>query len=269
VFVPPPFWKMSWFWSVIGASLVVAAAGAGRYVVWHRMRGEVLRLKSQQALEKERLRIAQDLHDDFGTRVTEISIASALAKKNPAFPATAGADFDRISNLSRALVAALYETVWAINPENDNLDALGNYLCQMANNLCEQAHLPCRLEGRDLPRTIEVSSQTRHNVTMAVKEAVHNVIKHASATELTLNIAYEKDELIVSIQDNGCGFAAGGDRAGHGLINMKRRLADIGGTCDIESRMGSGTTVQLRLRLPAGKATEIRPPSGAAKALLL
>ena len=268
VFVPPPFWKMSWFWSLAGPSLFVAAAGTGRYVVWRRMRGEVLRLKSQQALEKERLRIAQDLHDDFGARVTEISIASALAKKNPGFPATAGADFDRISNLSRALVSALYETVWAINPENDNLDALGNYLCQMANNLCEQVQLPCRLQGHDLPRTIEVSSHTRHNITMAVKEAVHNVIKHAGASKVTLSVAYEDNELTVSIQDNGCGFAPGGERAGHGLMNMKRRLADIGGTCEIESRPGSGTAVQLRLRLPAGMANE--PPKPAAvKSLLL
>ena len=269
VLVPPPFWKMSWFWSVIGASLFMAALGAGRYVVWHRMRREVLRLKSQQALELERLRIAQDLHDDFGARVTEISIASALAKTNPDFPATAGADFDRISNLSRALVSALYETVWAINPENDNLDALGNFLCQMANHLCEQAHLPCRLQGRDLPRSIEVSSQTRHNITMAVKEAVHNVIKHAGASELTLTIAYEDNELEVCIQDDGCGFAPSGERAGHGLINMKRRLADLGGTCDIESRLGSGTTVELRLRLPAANSNGNGKPARIVKSLRL
>ena len=86
---------------------------------------------------------------------------------------------------------------------------------------------------------------------------------------MTLNIAYEENELAVSIQDNGCGFATGGDRAGHGLINMKRRLADIGGTCGIESRIGFGTTVQLRLRLPAGNAKEIGRPAAAAKSLRL
>jgi signal transduction histidine kinase len=268
VFVPPPFWRMSWFWSVIGAVMVVAAAGAGRYVVWQRMRGEMLRLKSEQALEKERLRIAQDLHDDFGARVTEISIASALARKNPGFPATAGADFDRISSLSRALVSALYETVWAINPENDNLDALGNYLCQMANNLCEQAQLPCRLQGLDLPQNIQVSSHMRHNITMAVKEAVHNVVKHAAATELTLRISYEEKDLAVSIQDNGRGFALGEARGGNGLTNMKRRLADIGGTCEIESRVGSGTTVHMRLRLPAGNSIETSTPAAATTLLL-
>jgi hypothetical protein len=67
----------------------------------------------------------------------------------------------------------LYETVWAVNPANDNLDALGTYLCQITNNLCKPAQLPCRLEITDLPRNVQVSSQLRHNVAMAVKEATH------------------------------------------------------------------------------------------------
>src|SRR4029078_6810005 len=138
----------------------------------------------ERALENERLRIAQDLHDDFGARGTEISIASALAKKKPNRPDTARGGFARISTLSRDLVTALYETVWAVNPENDNLDALGNYLCQMVHQLCEQAKLSCRLRVPELPRDVQVASQLRHNVILAVKEAINNIIKHASATEV-------------------------------------------------------------------------------------
>jgi len=128
----------------------------------------------------------------------------------------------------------------------------------MANNLCEQAQLPFRLEGFDLPGNIEVSSQTRHDLTMAVREAVHNVIKHAGASELTLRLAYQQEELKVSIQDNGCGFATSEQRGGNGLTNMKRRLAGLGGTCEIDSRPGSGTTVRMRLSVPANSPMEIR-----------
>ncbi|MGC3956564.1 MAG: sensor histidine kinase [Verrucomicrobiota bacterium] len=248
VLVPPLFWRTTWFWGVVIAATFLMAAVAWRYIVWQRVRREMVRLKHERALENERLRIAQDLHDDFGARVTEISIASALASKKPNISETAGADFDRISNLSRELVFALYETVWAVNPENDNLDALGNYLCQMINRLCEQAQLPCRLRMGDLPQEIQVSSQTRHNIMMAVKEAVHNVIKHAQASEVILSVEFAASLLTISVQDNGRGFPSAQDRVGNGLTNMKRRLADLGGTCDIHSNDLGGTNVVLRLQ---------------------
>ena len=153
IIVPPPFWRQPWFWPLCAIFATALAFGNWRYVSWRKVRQEMLRLKSHQVLEKERLRIAQDIHDDLGARITEISLASALAKKTPALPEAVGADFDRISKMSRDLVAALYETVWAVNPENDNLDSLGTYLCQTTNNLCKQAHQPCRLEMDELPRT--------------------------------------------------------------------------------------------------------------------
>jgi hypothetical protein len=173
VVVSPPFWKQPWFWPLCAALVLAAAVGNWRYLVWRRIRREMVRLKNQQVLEKERLRIAQDIHDDLGARITEICLASALAKQNSSSPAAASADFDHISSMGRELVAALYETVWAVNPANDNLDALGTYLCQITNNLCKPAQLPCRLEITDLPRNVQVSSQLRHNVAMAVKEATH------------------------------------------------------------------------------------------------
>jgi signal transduction histidine kinase len=251
VVVSPPLWRQPWFWPLCAAMAVAGAFGVWRYWEWRRVRHEMLRLKSQQVLEKERLRIAQDIHDDLGARITEISLASALAKTNSLTPDAASADFDRISSMSRDLVSALYETVWAVNPENDNLDALGNYLCQMTNNLCKHAQLPCRLEIQDLPQHIHVSSQVRHNIAMAVKEATHNVIKHAKATEITLRVAYENGDLNVSVRDNGVGFNPDEkeDSFGNGLNNMKRRMTDIGGHCRLESQPGQGTSVQMRLAL--------------------
>lgn len=247
--VPPPLWRTPWFLGVALTAVLIVGVGTWRYLAWRRMQREMVRLKSERALENERLRIAQDLHDDFGARATEISIASALAKKKPNFPATASADFDRISTMSRELVSALYETVWAVNPENDNLDALGNYLCQMTNRLCEQAQLSCRLRVVELPPDVQVSSQMRHNLIMAAKEAVHNVIKHAHASELTLGVAFTQNLLTVAIQDNGRGFSPDESPAGNGLVNMQRRLTDIGGTYRVESQPSGGTTVTMQLPL--------------------
>jgi signal transduction histidine kinase len=209
----------------------------------------MLRLKNEQALEQERLRIAHDIHDDLGARVTEISLLSAMSQSNPAFPEKARGEFERISHMSRELVSALYQTVWAVNPENDNLDALGNYLCQMVNQMCERVKLRCRFEMAELPREIPISSQTRHNITMGVKEAVHNAIKHAKASEICIHLTYKENLLTISVEDNGCGFQPVDRAAGHGLANMKKRMVNVGGSCAIDSRPGQGTTVYFRLLL--------------------
>ncbi len=260
VLVPPPFWRMPWFWGAALVGITAAVFGAWRYLAWYRIRREMSQLKGQQALERERLRIAHDIHDDLGARVTQISLLSAMSVDNPAFPEKARADFDRISTMSRELVSALYETVWAVNPENDNLDALGNYLCQMLNQLCERSQFRCRFHVLDLPREMLVSSQTRHNITMAVKEAVHNVIKHADASELVMHMAFTGNLLAISIKDNGRGFAPNGHLAGNGLANMKRRLEDVGGKCFIESQPGKGATVHIELVIKlAGKNGQPQP----------
>ncbi len=249
VFVPQPFWKTPWFWGLAFIAFLALLAGTSRYFVWHKMRREMDRLKHQRALEKERLRIAHDIHDDLGARVTQISLLSAMAQNNGTFPDKARTDFDRISKMSRELVSALYETVWAVNPENDNLEAQGNYLCQMVNQLCEGTQIRCRFHVLGLPHEVQVSSQTRHNINMAVKEAVHNVIKHARASEVTIRMTLADDSLSILIQDDGVGFRPDATFGGNGLTNMKQRLGNIGGSCEIESETGNGTTVRMRLKI--------------------
>jgi signal transduction histidine kinase len=240
---------MPWFWGLAVIVISAAMVGISRYFVWHRMRREMIRLKHQRALEQERLRIAHDIHDDLGARVTQISLLSAMAHDNATFPEKARADFNRISTMARELVSALYETVWAVNPENDNLEAQGNYLCQMVNQLCERTSIRCRFHVLGLPNEVQLSSQTRHNINMAVKEAVHNVIKHARATEVTIRMTFAEGTLNISIEDDGAGFQSDAKSAGNGLSNMKQRLAKIGGSCVIESAPGKGTKVLMRLAI--------------------
>ncbi len=243
--VPPVFWKTSWFWSGLLIVILVVLGGSWRYVAMQRMEREMLHLKNQQALERERLRIAHDIHDDLGARVTQISLLSAMSQRDPEFSDKARLNFEQISQMSRDLVSALYQTVWAVNPENDNLDALGNYICQMVNQLCDRVPFRCRLNVPDLPREVPVTSQIRHNISLAVKEAVHNVIKHAKASEVKITADYTNNVLTILVQDDGCGFQPAGSTIGNGLANIKHRLADIGGSCTYESSPGHGTTVRM------------------------
>ncbi len=245
--MPLVFWRTPWFWVSAVTMLLASGAGGWRYGIWRQKRVQFQNLERRLAVDRERLRIAQDIHDDLGARVTQISLLSAVAQGKTTMPEEARAEFGKVSQMTRDLVSALYETVWAVNPENDNFDALANYLCQMSNQYCLQAGLRCRLESPEAPPDNVLTSQVRHNLIMAVKEAIHNVVKHARATEVRLRIAFEPSALLIGIHDDGCGFDPATRPPGTGLGNLRRRLQDIGGTFTLESRLGVGTTVSLRL----------------------
>lgn len=249
VLVPPPLWSRTWFWPAVGIPSAALMVMVGRYLNSRRMRRELNRLEWQRALEQERLRIARDIHDDLGARLTEVSLKSALAKRKYDLPSDVAEDFEQISTLCRELVASLYATVWTVNPKNDNLNALGDFLCQIGLRLSDQAQFACRLEVPSLPKDVEISSRVRHNLAMSVTEAVHNVIKHARATELCLKVSFEGGLLEILVEDNGCGFDQTRTPAGNGLKNMKDRLASVGGTCLIQNRAGGGTTVRMQLSI--------------------
>ncbi|HTI73156.1 MAG TPA: sensor histidine kinase [Candidatus Limnocylindria bacterium] len=244
--VPAPFWETPWFWVSIGTLAVAAWAGSWRVVVRRRMQSELQRLEHLRMLERERLRIAQDIHDDLGARVTQISLMSAMAQRKASLPDEARADFGIVSQMTRDLVGALYETVWAVNPENDHLDALASYLCQVANQLCTTAELPCRLDVGELPATTPLDSHVRHNLLMAAKEAINNVIKHAQAREVRVSLAWKPPALDITIADNGIGFDPEQVASHNGLSNMKRRMESNGGTLEIRSVPSGGTEVRLR-----------------------
>lgn len=247
VIVAQPLWKRTWFWTTILVLFTAAVMGSGRYLIWRRMKREMVHLKNQQALESERLRIAHDIHDDLGAQVTQISMATAMSLLDPALSDKTRAELDQIRQMSRDLVSALYQTVWVVNPEYDNLDALGNHLCQLANQLCKQTNFRCRLVVSDLPRHIQISSSVRHNLSMIVKESIHNAIKHARGSEIVMTINFNNNLVAILIEDNGCGFHVTHERVGNGLINMQQRMKDVGGKFSIERRPERGTIVKLTL----------------------
>lgn len=258
-----PIWQKPFPWVLSLFLLLVAMAGSNRYYTRRKFRLEMDRLERQREVEQERLRIARDIHDDLGARVTQISMLSSMATCNPVFPKNARGALDQIFQISQELISALYETVWSVKPENDNLYALGNYLRLISSQVCDPAQLRCRLQVPDLPREVEVSSQTRHNIAMAAKEAMHNVIKHAQASEICITVTLEKMLLSISIRDNGCGFNPTAAVLGNGLSNMRDRLEKIGGRCRVEALPGAGTTVWFELMVGPGEIRhETRPASG-------
>ncbi|MGH7993313.1 MAG: sensor histidine kinase [Limisphaerales bacterium] len=208
------------------------------------------RVEHQRAMEQERARIAQDLHDELGSGITEISMLATVAGSATAPGNGPGGHLEDIGDRARRMVTALDEIVWAMNPKHDSLMSLVSYSCLYADRLLKLANITCQLKGAvDLPdRT--VSSVHRHEFFLAFKEAITNVIRHAGASEVRLGFRLIGNRLRLSIADNGRGLAAdAGPRSGNGLVNMRERLRKMGGRFEIASQKGRGTTVRFYVPL--------------------
>jgi signal transduction histidine kinase/streptogramin lyase len=252
----PHFWQTTWF-LVLSAAAIMAAAGMGVHLDARRRLHRKLELvERQRAVEQERARIARDIHDDLGASLTRISLLSDAVPTEQVSPPQAGEALGRIFTTSRQLVQTLDEIVWAVNPRFDTLDSLASYLGNYAQELLEAAGIRCRLDMPVSLPALPLTAEVRHILFLAFKEALNNVIKHAAASEVRITLALESGGLVLCVQDNGAGFASSPAMAaplsktarltgGYGLGNMRQRLAEIGGRCEIHSLPEGGAKIQF------------------------
>jgi signal transduction histidine kinase len=250
--VLPHFWETRWFRASVALLAALLAVAVGALITRARMRGRMLRLEAQTSREKERARIAQDLHDDLGASLTEISLLANLAAEERPPNGDDDDTLPEVAAKARALVGALDEIVWAINPRHDTLRSLAEYLAAFGGKYLGRAGITLR---RDLPRDlpdVSLDAERRHNIFLAAREALNNAVKHSEATEVWLRVRLESGEVKVCVEDNGRGLRTGADELGEGLRNMRERMKRIGGTCEIESD-ANGTRVSLSLPLASNE----------------
>ena len=249
--VAPFFWQTWQFRAGGAAAFTLAVIGLVRYVFFRRLRRQLRLLEQQTALDKERARIAKDIHDDLGASLTQIALLGELAQQDSLSPDKASERVGRISTTARQAIRSLDEIVWAVNPRNDTLAHLIDYTGQFTLDYLRLAGIRCRLDFPEQAPPRQVSTDARHNLFLAIKEALTNIVKHAQATEVWLRISAEPDTLRIVVEDNGRGFdGAPQDAFAEGLRNMRQRLAELGGRCELESRPGTGTKVNFELPWP-------------------
>ncbi len=257
--VPTPLYLQAW---AIGLYVIVAVAlvaGIVRIVSHRRLRTALARLEQQQTIERERMRIARDMHDEMGSKLTKISFLSEHAQMDAENHGPNTGKMQAIAQTSRELLQTMDEIVWVVNPHNDTLENLITYLSHYAIEYFQNTPVECELR---LPQEIPhhpFSSEVRHNLFLTFEEALNNVLKHSGASSVQVEMKANRMEFQVRITDNGSGFtvptrSAAADRApakrgGNGLRNMRQRLADIGGECIIASQPGNGTTITARIPL--------------------
>lgn len=250
VHVKLPYWKKLWFWAACALAAPVLPFLYARHLIRRRINRH---LRNAQLIADERLRIARDLHDDLGTRLSHISLLGAHAGGTIADP-EAKASFQQITNMAGELISALSETVWMLNSRNNQLESLVDYLCRLVSELCRLSEMRCRIDALSVTEDVSISHEFRHHFTLSVKESVNNALRHSQASEIRMRIWLEGNVLRTTITDNGIGFSVENRRKGSGLDSISQRMATIHGKYLIEVLEEGGLKVSLEA--PLGETAE-------------
>jgi signal transduction histidine kinase len=249
VSVHPFFWQTKWFLAL--AVAVVAGSGALliRRATVRRLKRRLDELHRQHAMERERARIARDIHDELGANLTSIGLLADIGRRHKLDPAAVSNDFNQISQTARESVIAMDAIVWAINPRNDSLDHFANYIAQFAREFFGPTQIRTRLGlPTDLP-VVPLPAETRHQMFLLVKEAFNNVVRHARATEVHFDLACDDRALKLTIADNGIGFVGNTTSSGNGIPNMRERIERLGGTLLLTTAAAKGTRLEFTIPL--------------------
>lgn len=237
VIITPPYWQTWWFRILAGATVLGLLYAAYRY-----------RLNKLLAIERLRLRIAGDLHDDIGSRLSSIALMSDVARNRVRNPMHGEDALAKISTSAREAASVLKDVVWTIDPE---CDTMGDMVQRMRDLAIEQ--LGETVQSVRLPvegANIALDLATRRNLLLIYKEALHNIQSHARASQVSIDGLLEDGTFRLTISDNGVGFEPGAIQAGHGLKSMQQRAKAMGAELKFDSMPGGGATLTIKLKIP-------------------
>lgn len=233
----PPWWQSWWFKSIFLVLISVALVLIIRNYYWRKFRQQQLLLEKQQAIEKERARIATDMHDDLGAGLSTIRFLSEKVKRNT-FSEVTRDDVEKMQMASNELIDKMNEIIWSMNEKNDSLEQLVFYTRSYAMEYCENNNLLCTISLPENISPLVVSGEMRRNVFLTVKESLHNIVKHAEAKNVDIMIQVSEN-LYISIKDDGKGLQQNSKvNNGNGMQNMRKRIESIGGIMHINNENG-------------------------------
>lgn len=261
VVVAAAWWQTKGFLAAAILAVGALVAWVARTIAVRKMRRRLEVLEREHALERERARIARNLHDELGGSLTQIGLLAERVKRH------AGPEMDKpLSQLAwrtRSLAGDLESIVWTISPQNNSWDRLASFAAQFARRFFKDTPIRCTVDGVESIPARPLGPDEQHEVLAVLKEALNNVLKHSRAGSVAISVQLGGDAFELRVSDDGIGFdpSAKEHAERNGLSNMKARAESLGGVTEVTSRPGEGTTVRLRLPLePAGRA----PSNGSA-----
>jgi ligand-binding sensor domain-containing protein/signal transduction histidine kinase len=243
IVVEPPFWQTTWFLIGSGLAGLGLVVGIVHLVSTNRLKRQ---MRQQAVVEKDRARIARDLHDQVGASMTQLSLLAEMVEADKDAPAEVEAHARQMIQSARQTTHVLDEIVWAVNPANDTLNGLINYICKNAQDYLHVAGFKYRFDvPAELPAT-PLSPEVRHNVFLAAKEAVTNVVRHSGGTAAWVRLRLQADAFTLEIADDGRGVPDSARQSTrNGLRNMQKRMEDVGGTYAVGRAPEGGALITL------------------------
>ncbi|HEV2693328.1 MAG TPA: ATP-binding protein [Verrucomicrobiae bacterium] len=239
------FWQTGWFQVtlllVCGIVIVISLRLMAQLVLYR---------KERFLLERERARIARDIHDDIGARMTQLVLHGEVAQNELPADSEMRQQLDWICEEARGLLSTMDEILWAVNPQRDTLRDFAAYVCKYAQEFLAPTKIQCLFEVGPEISAAAFDLPLRRSLLMAIKETLNNAVKHSGATELRLQIRWQGQQLIVVVQDNGKGFDTAATKSErNGLTNMVQRMNQLGGHCVIASQPDKGCRVEFSVPL--------------------
>jgi two-component sensor histidine kinase len=238
IIITPPFWKTWWF-----MGLCVFALGAFLYGLYR------YRINQLIALQKVRNRIATDLHDDIGSTLTNISILSELSRQKLPQQEEAQVFLGRIAEEVSNSSQALDDIVWSINTNNDTLEQTVARMRRYAAEIFDGANIHYTLHLDEQFAQRKLNMEQRRDCFLLYKEAINNIYKHAHAKEVSIRVWLDRNQLFMTIKDDGKGFDTTKVTHRNGLKNMQQRVQRWDGSIEIQSAPGKGTRTTIRLQV--------------------
>ncbi len=259
--IPTPFWKTAWFLTTVAVGLTALAAAGGTAVSRAVARRRIAQLEREQERQRDRARIARDLHDSLGAGLAEMAMLSDVMRRGAGGEEAAGGGshpqfdeaLDEMFRSAQRLTRAVDEIVWAVDPANDTVARLFTFLAHEVERLTRSGGLELSIHVDDDVPNVVPPSMVQHHLLMILREAVANVFKHARATTLDVSLRHRSEAIDVTIADDGVGFTptSAAPKGHDGLANMRARVAELGGALAIDSWPGRGTRVHVHVPLAA------------------
>jgi signal transduction histidine kinase len=239
------FWQTGWFQIALSSFCVLAGLISARLIAQlavHR--------KERWLLERERARIARDIHDDIGSQMTQLILHGEVAQSELPADSSTRLQLDRICEEARSVLSTMDEILWAVNPKRDTFRDFTSYVCGYAQEFLKPTQIQCLFDLAPEMSAVVLDLPVRRALLMAIKETLNNAVKHSEANELVLRIAWQAERLVVVVSDNGKGFDQTKAKPGrNGFTNMAQRLREVEGSCFVTSQPGKGCQVEFGLPL--------------------
>lgn len=239
------FWQTPWFQIPF-----FIACGLVALTIFSLAAQLALHQKEHWLLQRERARIAMDVHDDIGSRMTHLVLNGEVVQDELPADSKARAQVEQICDDARGVLSSIDEILWALNPRRDTLQDFADYVCDYTQKFLGPADIECVFDVDSETLNAAADLPLRRSLLMAIKETLNNTVKYSGATELWLQIVRQRHTLVVVVKDNGRGFDPAAVRPGrNGLGNMSRRMQELGGSCSISTGIGKGCRIELSIPL--------------------